>query len=1169
MQGDSFTSTGGFSAEELELFAYLVEEEGLHDNDQRLIPRRDPNAEIPLSIGQERLWFLDQWDPGNPASNIPFAVRVTGQLSIDAFGRSLNEIVRRHEALRTTFQTPAGQPRQVVAPSLSIPLPLIDLCDLPKADHAAEAQRLIMDNAQHRFSLVRGPLLRAELIRLGEQEHMFLLNVHHVVFDAWSVGLFLLELTMLYDAFVHDKPSPLPELAIQYPDFAIWQRQWLQDEVLQQQLAYWKGQLGGRLPVLELPGDRPRPPILTYEGALCLHTIPPALSQKLTAFSQSEGVTLFMTLFAAFQTLLYRYTGEEDIITGSMFANRDFVDIEALMGLFVNNLLLRTDLSGNPTFRAFLGRVREIALEAFAHQNVPFEQLIEELRPPRDTSHTPMFQMMFILQNAPMSSQARQDLQMEFLRVDNKTSKFDLTLSLSEMFDGLRAVAEYRTDLFDHSTIERLLGHYQVLLEGIVEDADRRLSDLPLLSQAERRQLQAWNDTQAPFSEHACLHQLFEAQAARTPEAIAAVYEDQQLSYRELSQRSNQVAHALGALGVRPGRLVGVALHRSLDLLVALLGVLKTGAAYVPLDPSYPPERLSFMLADARPVVLLTSREIGDWRLETDAAPKSPISNLQSQIIDLDADWPTIAQQPATTPDSRTTPEDLAYVIYTSGSTGRPKGVAIPHRAVVNFLQAMRERPGLGEQEVLLAVTTTAFDIAVLELFLPLIVGARLQLVSREVAGDAMLLAGALESSGANVMQATPATWRMLLDSGWPGSARLRVLCGGEALPRELANRLRQRCGELWNMYGPTETTVWSAALPVEQGEGAVPVGGAIADTQLYILDRWLRPVPVGVPGELYIGGAGVARGYLHRPELTAERFVPNPFTTTDDRRPTTDEGKSGDAGGGQCSVVGGRLYRTGDWVRWRPIGTIEFLGRVDYQVKVRGFRIELGEIEAVLTQQEAVGEAVVVVREDATGDPQLVAYLVLRSEGDSVAPPLADGDGSQHVAILAKLRSQLAAYLPSYMLPQEYVVLEALPRTPNGKVDRKALPAPQQGAAALPRTLVLPRTPVETVLAKLWSEVLGREQIGVEDNFFDIGGHSLKATQLLNRVRETFHVNLPLRSLFQATTVATLTELVIANEARPGQSEKIAQMLLRIHNISPEERQRLLVQKRNAQVKR
>ncbi len=596
MQSGNATSNTDLSAEELELFAYLLEEEGIDDTDQRLIPRRDPNAEIPLSLGQERLWFLDQWDPGNPASNIPFALRLTGQLSIDAFGRSLNEIVRRHEALRTTFQTPAGQPRQVVAPALSVPLPLIDLCDLPQADHEAEVQRLIMHHAQHRFDLADGPLLRAELIHLSEQEHVFLFNVHHIVFDAWSVGLFLRELTMLYDAFIHDKPSPLPELAIQYPDFAIWQRQWLQDEVLQRQLDYWKRQLGGRLPVLELPGDHPRPPMLTYQGELVYHTLPPALSQKLTAFSQNEGVTMFMTLFAAFQILLYRYSGEEDIISASMFANRDFVDIEALMGFFVNTFLLRTDQSGNPTFREFLGRVREIALEAFAHQNVPFEQLVEELRPPRDTSHTPLFQVMFVLQNAPVPSRAQHDLQVEFLRVDNKTSKFDLSFSLTETPDGVRAVAEYKTDLFDHSTIERLLGHYQTLLEGIVEDADRRLSDLLLLDEAERRQLLAWNATAAPYPREAGLHTLFAEQAARTPNAVALIDGQELVCYAELERRSNQLAHYLRASGVGADALVGVCMARSAPMVVALLGILKVGAAYLPLDPRYPVERLTFML---------------------------------------------------------------------------------------------------------------------------------------------------------------------------------------------------------------------------------------------------------------------------------------------------------------------------------------------------------------------------------------------------------------------------------------------------------------------------------------------------------------------------------------------------------------------------------------------
>ncbi len=1138
MQGGNVTSTTDLSAEELELFAYLLEEEGIDDNDQRLIPRRDPNAELPLSLGQERLWFLDQWDPGSPASNIPFALRLTGQLSIDAFGRSLNEIVRRHEALRTTFLAINDQLRQVVAPSLNIPLPLLDLRNLPKAHHEAEVQRLIMHHAQHRFDLVGGPLLRAELIRLSEQEHVFLLNVHHIVFDAWSVGLFLRELTMLYDAFVHDQPSPLPELAIQYSDFAIWQRQWLQDEVLQGQLDYWKRHLGGSLPVLELPSDHPRPPMLTYQGALAYHTLPLALSQKLTEFSQAEGVTLFMTTFAAFQTLLYRYTGEEDIITGSMYANRDFVDIEALMAFFVNTFLLRTDLSGNPTFREFLGRVREIALEAFAHQNVPFEQLIDELRPPRDTSHTSLFQVMFILQNAPVPAQAKHDLQVEFLRVDNKTSKLDLTLSLTETPDGLRVVAEYKTDLFDETTIERLMGHYQVLLEEIVEDADRRLSDLSLLDEAERHQLLAWNETQAPFSEHACIHQLFEAQAERTPDAPALEFGGRHLSYRELNQRANQLAHHLRALGIQPEERVGICVERSFELIIGLLGILKAGAAYVPLDPTYPTERLQFMLADSRVAVVLTYGEIGDWRLESDAANlQSPISHPQSQIVRLDADWPQIGRQPEANPAVELGSRQQAYVIYTSGSVGQPKGVLIEHRSLVHYTEAAREAYAIKPGERVLQFASISFDASAEEIYIALTSGATLVLRNDQMIETIETFLQTCDAWRINVLSLPTAYWHELVARmasealTLPETLRLTIIGGERALPERVA-LWQEHVGarvQLINTYGPTESTVVATMFPVphEAPAGAlreVPIGWPIRNVTAYVLDRYLAPVPIGVPGELYLGGAGLARGYLNHPELTAERFVPCPWSVVSGQlQRTTDNGQL---------TTDNRLYKTGDLVRLLPDGAIEFLGRVDHQVKIRGFRIELGEVEAALRQNPALSDAVVTAREDTPGDKRLVAYIVpdqeQRTKNKEQKSETPDSQFSiLNSQFLGELRGFLRERLPDYMLPTAFVTLERLPLTGSGKVNLRGLPAPDNVRPELGNNFVAPRNPTEEQIAAMWLSVLKLEHVGIYDNFFELGGHSLLATQLIARLRTTFQVDLPVRHLFASPTVAGIAEMI------------------------------------------
>ncbi|HEY0733787.1 MAG TPA: condensation domain-containing protein, partial [Herpetosiphonaceae bacterium] len=642
MQSDGMTSTTEFSAEEFELLAYLLEEEGTID-DRQVIPRRDPQAEIPLSFAQERLWFLDQWEPGNPAYNLLFAARVKGDLQVAAFERSLNEILQRHEALRTTFQVVDGQPRQIIAPALNLPLSMIDLSSLPHDEQHGALQQHIARHSQQRFDLATGPLLRMDLLRLSPHEHLFLLTIHHIIFDGWSIGVFLRELTLLYEAFVKDQPVPLHELPIQYADFAIWQRAWLQGDVLQQQLSYWQRQLDGSLPVLELPTDYPRPPVMTHEGSFREQLFPAALSRRLHALSQTEGATLFMTLLAAFYVLLFRYTGQTDLLVGSPIANRAFVDLEPLVGFFLNTLVLRADLSGNGSFRGLLHQVRETTLEAYAHQNVPFEQLVEELRPPRDRAHTPIFQVMFILQNMPIADHGQRELEVAFERVDKGAAKFDLTLSLNDTIEGLRVMAEYKTDLFAATTIDRLLGHYQTLLEAIAVDLDQPIAALPLLTATERQQILAWNETPRPPTEHVCIHQLFEVQAARTPDATALVHEGAQLSYRELNERANQLAHHLLARGVRPEERIGLCLARSVELIVGVLGVLKAGCAYVPLDPNYPSERLQFMVADAQVNLLLTHQ----------ATPADAVTPwFAGAVVDLLADAEPIRRQPTTNPEA-------------------------------------------------------------------------------------------------------------------------------------------------------------------------------------------------------------------------------------------------------------------------------------------------------------------------------------------------------------------------------------------------------------------------------------------------------------------------------------------------------------------------------------
>ncbi|MEG3918362.1 amino acid adenylation domain-containing protein [Microcoleus sp. T3_A4] len=1047
---------------------------------------------IPLSFAQERLWFFDQLEPGNPFYNLCGAVRITGQLNAEALRQSIEKIIERHEILRTAFAAVEGQPIQVVAAAGDFQMPLIDLSDRSPDDRQAEVQRLSAEEARAPFDLGQSSLLRAKLLRLGETEHVLLLTVYHIIFDGWSLGVFLRELAEFYQAFSSDRLPLLSPLPIQYADFATWQRQQLQGEILETQLAYWKQQLSGSLPILNLPTDFPRPAVQTFQGARQTWELPKDLSLALGQLGQQEKATLFMTLLAAFKTLLYRYTGQTDILVGSPIASRNLRDIESLIGFFVNTLVLRSDLNGNPTFRELLRSVREVALGAYAHQDVPIEKLVEELQPERDLSYSPLFQVGFALQNGLTQTLELPGLTLNSHEIDTGTANFDLMLFLEETERGLIATWEYSTNLFQPSTIARMHGHFQILLEGIIGNADTRISELPLLSDRDRHQLLIeWNNTQVDYPKDSTIHQLFEAQVDRNSDAIAVVFEDQKLTYRELNERGNQVAHYLQKLGVKPEVLVGICTERSLDMIVGLLGILKAGGAYVPIDPSYPLERIAYILSDARVKILVTEQKM-----------LALLPEQEAQLVCLDADWGRISQQSQANPDQRANSDNLAYTIYTSGSTGKPKGVQIYHQSLVNFLNSMREAPGLTESDILLAVTTICFDIAALEIYLPLMVGAKIVLASREVTANGELLLSTLQNCGVTVLQATPATWRLLLAAGWESSPQLKMLAGGEALPRELADRLLEKGGSLWNMYGPTETTVWSTTCHVNALESRhrrqnVPetIGRPIANTEIYILDGNLQAVPVGIVGELHIGGDGLARGYLNRPELNAEKFISHPFRD----RP------------------GARLYKTGDLARYLSDGNIEYVDRIDNQVKVRGFRIELGEIEAALSQHPNVRQAVVVVREDEPGNKCLVAYAVLSQEGAIAA---------------SELRSFLKEKLPEYMLPSAFVLLDALPLTPNGKVDRKALKAPDTENFPLNAALA-PRTPEEQLLAEIWSNVLGVKQIGIGDNFFELGGHSLLATQLIAKVRETFQVELPLRSLFQSPTVESLAEAIAIAKAQ------------------------------------
>jgi amino acid adenylation domain-containing protein len=990
--------------------------------------------------------------------------------------------------LRTTFASVGGTPVQVVGREKSVPLPLIDLSKF--ADPTAEANRRTREISGRAFDLSTDLMLRATLFRLGTQEHSLLIVVHHIAFDYWSVEIFFHELSALYEEFHSGKADSLPELPVQYTDFAEWQRETVEGPALEKELSYWRRKLAGAPASLDLPGDYPRPAAQSFRGAIESLLLPPDLSVSLLKIGRQQKATLFMTLLTGFAALLHRYTGQEDFIVGSPVAGRDRDELQGLIGFFVNSLVLRCDISGDPSFRELLGRVRSTAVEAYDHKNIPFEKLVEELKPERDLSRNPIFQVMFALQNTPRQNLQVPNLTLGRYKVETGQAKLDLFMSVEENPEGLRIWAEYSTDIFRADTIQRMLGHFKTFLEAAAADPDQAVSLLALLNpDEEHRVLTVWNETQADYPQDLCFHQLFEMHASRSPEKVAVVYGDQSLTYSELNRDANQLAHYLQECGVGSESLVAICLERSLQVLVAMLGVLKAGAAYVPLDPAYPKERVDFVLEDAGIAAVLTQQSLLDQ-----------VREPGRRLICLETDWNTISRQNDSNPQPQGGPERLAYVIYTSGSTGKPKGVQIGHHALTNFLTSMGERPGITSADILLAVTTISFDIAGLELFLPLTAGARVVIASREEAADPAELLSRMLQCGATMMQATPATWRMLLDAGWEGSPQLKVLCGGEALTGELANQLRRKSASLWNMYGPTETTIWSAVYQVQTEQtGVVPIGQPIANTQLFVLDSKLQPVPIGVPGDLYIGGDGLARGYLNRPELTQEKFLPSPFSHS----------------------TGSRLYRTGDRARYLADGAVDFLGRADYQVKIRGFRIELGEIEAVLRTVPGVRDAVVVAHEDGHRDKRLVAYVVAAQE-----------TGLDE----RELRAALQLKLPEYMVPSIFVPLPELPLTPNGKVDRRALPEPTYVSSESRKNFVAPRDEVEMEIAELWQTLLERKPIGIYDNFFELGGHSLLATQFLARLRSTFQVQVSLRSFFGDPTVSGIAKAI--EEVLLGESD-------------------------------
>ncbi|MEH2040987.1 amino acid adenylation domain-containing protein [Nostoc sp.] len=1088
-----------------ELILLLHEKNAAPNTDLPLIKTERPQN-LPLSFAQERLWLLNQLEPDSPFYNEQIALKLHGQLNVVALEQSLNKIISRHEILRTNFHTINEQPVQVIADRLTLNVPVLDLTELPESEREIACQQLATTEAAQPFNLASSPLIRACVVKLKELEYAFVLTVHHILVDGWSTGVLMRELATIYSALCNNLSPELPELPIQYADFAIWQRQWLQKEVLQTQLDYWKQLLKNAPTLLELPTDRPRPAIQNYRGAVQYIELSNELSQAIANFSRQEGATLFMTLFAAYVTLLYRYTGSDDIVVGTPIANRDRLELEGLIGFFVNTLVLRTDLSGNPSFQQLLGRVRQRILQAYAHADLPFDELVKALQPQRDLSYTPLFQVLFVLQNAPISEVELTALTISSLPTQSAVAKFDLTLSLQNTATGLVGMWQYNADLFDAATIERMSRHFQTLLEGIVANPQERISQLPLLTELEQQQLLVdWNDTQSDYSQDKCIHQLFEEQVKRTPDAVAVVYENQQLTYHQLNCRANQLAHYLKSLGVGADVLVGLCVERSLEMVVGLLGILKAGGAYVPLDPEYPQDRLSFMLEDTQLSILLIQQHL------IERLPKH-----QVQLVCLDTEWQSISQLSDFDLVNSTSSENLAYVIYTSGSTGKPKGVMIQHQSLVNLTQAAIVEYGLsdawvGQSQRILQFCSICFDAAAVEIYPSLSCGATVVLRTKKMLSSVQTFIEKCRDWGITVLNLPIAYWHQLTfelvnaNLLLPDCIRL-VVFGGEHPLEQRLRMWQQHIGEypqLINAYGPTEATVQVTYKLLGIDRQKLTIGRPIYNTQIYILDQYLQPVPIGVPGELHIGGAGLARGYLNRPELTNEKFIPF-------QRGRGQRGR-GQGAGGRGEICDSRLYKTGDLARYLPDGDIEYLGRIDNQVKIRGFRIELGEIETALSEHNDVQTCCVIAREDTPGEKRLVAYVVPYPQ---VTPTI------------DQLRHSLKAKLPEYMVPNAFVLLESLPLTSNGKVDRRALATHELDSTLLEK-YVAPRTPIEEMLALLWTQVLKLERVGIHDNFFEVGGHSLLATQLLSRIRNIFKVELPLRELFARATIADLAQSI------------------------------------------
>ncbi|MEM8676929.1 MAG: amino acid adenylation domain-containing protein [Cyanobacteria bacterium P01_G01_bin.67] len=1045
----------------------------------------DRHNSLPLSFAQQRLWFMEQLQPGGGAYNIPTGVRLTGNLDLEVFRQSLQEIVRRHEVLRTNFKTEAGQPLQVINSDLYFDLTVRDIQELEIEQREKKVIELSREAATHPFDLAKDLLLKVSVIRLAPQEHIVLLVMHHIVSDGWSMDILLRELITLYKSYVAGETSPLPELNIQYADFAAWQREYLQGEVLDKQLNFWKQQLSGTLPVLQLPTDFPRGRVQTFNGANQSFELGKELTEQLNALARESGVTIFVLLLAAYKVLLSRHSGQEDIIVGVPIANRNRREIEDLIGFFTNTLVLRSDLSHRPSFKQLLAQIKESTYSAYDHQDLPFEKLVEELQPERDLSYNPLFQAKFRLENLPQPISIP-DLTIAPLKQTEFAAKLDLSLDMYETTRGLVGGFEYNRDLFKPETISRLTDHFYVLLKGIINNPDCPVSELPILTPTEEQQILVdWNDTAVEFPENLCFHQLFTAQAAKTPDNIALVYRDKELTYGELDRQSNELASYLVSLGVKPEVRVGICVERSLEMIIAFLAVLKAGGAYVPLDPAYPQERLDYIVQDSGINILLTQSKY-----------KQNFIDKNITIIDVTHYPLPITHYPLPI----THPENLAYIIYTSGSTGKPKGVLIPHRGLTNLTQHKIKACQVDASSCVLQFFSFSFDASIPEIIMSLACGAKLCLADKETLLPGEGLLNLLREQQVTHVTMTPSALATLPAAELPDLKM--VLVGGEAPSEELINQWSENRLFI-NAYGPTEVTVNASMVSCGNGNPVEPTIAPSENKQLYICDRNLQLVPVGVVGELHIAGVGLARGYLNRPELTAEKFIPNPFSLNIEHLTFINQ---------QLTINNQQLYKTGDLAKYLTDGRIQLLGRIDNQVKIRGFRIEPGEIELLINQHPDVKISVVTPLENNQGIKYLAGYVVPK-QGKEIK--------------VGNLSNYLRSQVPNYMIPQHLIVLDALPLNSNGKVDLAALPTPNEIRQEAATEVVAPRNESEAKLVNIFMQVLEVEQVSIDDNFFDLGGHSLLATKLIALLLEEFKIDINVIDLFEAPTVEGLAKRI------------------------------------------